>query len=339
MKTIKHLLTATLVSLTALTASAAEITVYTALEDDEIAVYLPAFQAAHPDIKVNLVRDSTGIITARLLAERENPQADVIWGTAATSLLVFDELGMLAPHAPAGLERIRPFMRDQDNEVPHWVGIKAWVTGIISNTIELRRRNIEIPRSYADLIKPEFRGLLTMPNPASSGTGFLTVSAILQLKGEEAGWAFLDALHENMAQYTHSGSAPARMAGRGEFPVGISFAYRGFRQKAAGEPVEVAFPAEGSGYDIEANALVRKPRIHPAARTFLDWAVSDEAMRLYAAVYPIIATDMDVEAPEGWPEDPMSVLIENDLRWAAANRQRILDEWTRRYDGKSQPRR
>jgi len=338
MNTIKHLLTAALVSLTALTATAAEITVYTALEDDEIAVYLPAFQAAHPDIKVNLVRDSTGIITARLLAERENPQADVVWGTAATSLLVADELGMLAPYSPKGIEKIRESMKDTANAVPHWVGIKAWVTGIIGNTIEMKAKGMEMPTSYADLIKPEFRGALVMPNPASSGTGFLTVSAILQLMGEDEGWKFLDKLHENMAQYTHSGSAPARMAGRGEFPVGISFAYRGFRQRAAGEPVQVAFPSEGSGYDVEANALIRKPRINPAARTFLDWAISDEAMAMYAKVYPIVAADIPVDAPEGWPEDPMSVLIENDLKWAAANRQRILDEWTRRYDSKSQAR-
>jgi len=128
------------------------------------------------------------------------------------------------------------------------------------------------------------------------------------------------------------------MAGKGEFPIGLSFAYRGFKQRDSGEPVTVAFPAEGSGYEVEANALIRKPRIKPEAKTFLDWAISDEAMAMYAKVYPIVATDIRVEAPKGWPADPMSVLINNDLEWAAKNRQRILNEWTRRYDGKSQPR-
>ncbi|HAS83042.1 MAG TPA: putative 2-aminoethylphosphonate ABC transporter substrate-binding protein [Verrucomicrobia bacterium] len=317
---------------------AAEITVYTALEDDELAVYMPAFEKAHPDIKVNIIRDSTGIITARLLAERQNPVADVVWGTAATSLLVCEELGMLAPYNPKGIEKVRPTMKDAVNTPVHWVGIKAWVTGIVGNTIEMQARKMTMPRSFADLIKPEYRGALVMPNPASSGTGFLTVSAILQLMGEEKGWAYMDKLHENMALYTHSGSAPAKMAGKGEFPVGISFAYRGFKQRASGEPVEVAFPAEGSGYDIESNALISKPQIKPEAKTFLDWAISDEAMAMYAKVYPIVATDIAVKAPEGWPADPMSVLIKNDLTWAAKNRQRILDEWTRRYDGKSQKR-
>lgn len=319
-------------------ALSADITVYTALEDDELAVYVPAFEKAHPEIKLNIVRDSTGIITARLLAERENPAADVVWGTAVTSLLVCDDLGMLEGYNPKGIEKVKAAMKDQSKDPARWVGIKAWVTGIVGNTIEMKAKGLSMPKSYADLIDPQYRGALVMPNPASSGTGFLTVSAILQLMGEEKGWQYLDKLHENMAVYTHSGSAPAKMAGKGEFPIGISFAYRGFKQKTAGEPVEVAFPAEGSGYDVEANALIKKPRIQPAAKTFLDWAVSDEAMAMYAKIYPIVATDIKVQAPEGWPSDPMSVLIKNDLKWAAKNRQHILDEWSRRYDGKSQPK-
>jgi len=322
----------------AVTARAGEITVYTALEDDEISVYLPAFEKAHPDIKVNIIRDSTGIVTAKLLAERQNPVADVVWGTAATSLLICDEMGMLAGYNPKGVEKVRDGMKDTKNKTARWVGIKAWVTGIVGNTIEMKAKGMTMPKSYADLIKPEYRGALVMPNPASSGTGFLTVSAILQLMGEEQGWLFMDKLHENMAMYTHSGSAPAKMAGKGEFPIGLSFAYRGFKQRAAGEPVDVAFPAEGSGYDVEANALIRKPRIKKDAKTFLDWAISDEAMQMYAKVYPIVATDIAVQAPTGWPADPTTVLIKNDLQWVAKNRQRILDEWTRRYDGKSQPK-
>ncbi len=334
----KVCLAAAVVMTGALIATAGELIVYTALEDDEIAIYRKDFEAKHPDIELKLVRDSTGVITARLLAEKDNPVADVVWGTAATSLLVADDMGMLAPYAPKGVEKVKAGMKDTKNKVPHWVGIKAWVTGIVGNTIELKNEGISMPSSYADLLRPEYKGKLVMPNPASSGTGFLTVSAILQLKGEEEGWKYLDALHDNIAQYTHSGSKPAKMAGKGEYPIGVSFAYRGFKQRSKGEPVKIAFPAEGSGYDVESNALLKKPRIKREAKVFLDWAISEDAMAMYAKVYPIVATDVKVEAPEGWPEDPTSVMIENDLKWAAQNRKRILEEWTKRYDGKSAPR-
>ena len=85
----------------------------------------------------------------------------------------------------------------------------------------MKAKNLDMPQSYADLLKPMYKGYLVMPNPASSGTGFLTVSAILQIMGQEKGWDYLDQLHENIAMYTHSGSKPAKMAGKGEFPIGI----------------------------------------------------------------------------------------------------------------------
>ena len=319
-------------------AGAGDLLVYTALEDDEVAIYLPAFKKAHPDINVTIYRDSTGIVTAKLLAEKDNPQADVVWGTAATSLLIADDLGMLKGYSPKGIEKVKKGMKDPKNDPAHWVGIKAWVTGIVGNTIEMEKKGLPMPKSYTDLLNPVYKGSLVMPNPASSGTGFLTVSAVLQIMGEQKGWDYLDQLHENIAQYTHSGSKPAKMAGKGEFPIGVSFAYRGFKQRSKGEPVVVAFPAEGSGYDVESNALIKKPRIKKDAKVFLDWAISDEAMAMYAKVYPIVATDVKVDAPDGWPSDPMSVLIDNDLQWAAKNRKRILNEWIKRYDSKSAPK-
>jgi iron(III) transport system substrate-binding protein len=194
---------------------------------------------------------------------------------------------------------------------------------------------LPIPASLNDLLDPVYAGQLAMPNPASSGTGFLTVSAILQTMGEAEGWAYLDKLHRNIARYTHSGSKPCKLAGAGEVAIGISFAYRGFMQKQKGEPVQTVFPAEGSGWDVEANCLIKKPTIKPAAKTFLDWAISEPVMKAYAQVYPVTAYATGVPIPDGFPKDPEGQLIKNDFDWAAKNRTRILAEWTNRYDGKS----
>ena len=88
------------------------LTVYTALEDDQVPTYLDSFTAAHPEIELEMVRDSTGFVTAKLLAEKDAPRADVVWGLAAASLLVADQAGMLEPYAPAGIARISPRFRD-----------------------------------------------------------------------------------------------------------------------------------------------------------------------------------------------------------------------------------
>lgn len=316
---------------------AEELLVYTALEDDEIPNYLALFEKENPDIQVKIVRDSTGIVTAKLLAEKDNPQADVVWGTAATSLMLCKQAGMLEPYAPKDLSKVLAYMRDPADP-PYWVGIKAWMTGFCVNTIESENLKLPVPNSFEDLIKPEYKGQIAMPNPASSGTGFLTVSAILQTKGEKEGWAYLDKLHDNIARYTHSGSKPCKLAGAGEIPIGISFGYRGIMQKEKGEPVLTVFPKEGSGWDVEANALIKKDNIKPAAKVFLDWAISEPVMKEYAKVYPITAYQTGMPIPEGYPKDPSAQLIKNDFEWAAKNRAAILEEWTKRYGTKSEPK-
>jgi iron(III) transport system substrate-binding protein len=306
------------------------ITVYTALENEQIKPLLAMFAQAHPEIEVNLVRDSTGVITARFLAEASNPRADVIWQLAATSLLIAEERNLLEPHAPAELDLIDPRFRDSANP-PVWVGGNAWLTAFAVNKLELQSQGLAIPRSFDDLTKPEYRGMIVMSNPASSGTGFLTVSAILQLFGEEKGWEYLQRLHRNIASYEHSGSKPAKMAASGEAVIGVSFCYASLQQLRRGAPVEVVFPTEGSGWELEATALVRKPRIKPEARTFIDWATGREAITQYGQAYGVVARP-DVKADDtGYPADVASRMISNDLRWAASNRDRILAEWNRRF--------
>jgi iron(III) transport system substrate-binding protein len=177
-----------------------------------------------------------------------------------------------------------------------------------------------------------------MPNPASSGTGYLTVSAILQLMGEEKGWAYLDGLHENINSYLHSGSKPCVSAAKGEYIVGISFAYRGVQEKNKGAPIEIVLPSEGIGWDMEAAAILAGTDNPDAAKKLLDFAASEDANKLYAASYSVTAHPNVSGKIENYPENEEQLMIKNDFAWAAANRDRILAEWSKRYDTKSAPK-
>lgn len=314
-----------------------ELTVYTAVEAEDLKKYAERFNAAHPDIRINWVRDSTGIVTAKLLAEKDNPQADVIWGLAATSLLLLKAEGMLHPYAPEGLEKLDPKFRDKADP-PYWVGMDAWVAAICFNTVEAEKYGLPQPRRWKDLLDPVYRGHLAMPNPNSSGTGFLDVSSWLQMFGEEEGWKFMDALHENIAYYTHSGSKPCKDAARGEVPIGISFAFRAARSKADGAPIEIIIPEEGVGWDMEAAAIVEGTDYLEAAQTLMDWAISEDAMRMYNEGYAVVGIPELAKPVEYFPENIIEKMIDNDFEWAAQNRERILAEWSRRYEAKSEPK-
>lgn len=337
-KSIKMLATTAVLALgTATAALAEELTVYTAVEAEDLPRYAETFNKAYPDITINWVRDSTGIITAKLLAEKDNPQADVVWGLAGTSLLLLKSEGMLEPYAPAGVDKLDPKFVDSDNP-PAWVGMDAWVAAVCYNTVEAEKAGLTPPTSWKDLTDPKYAGQIIMPNPNSSGTGFLDVSSWLQMFGEDGGWAYMDALHENIARYTHSGSKPCKLAAAGEIPIGISFAFRGAKSKAAGAPLEIIVPSEGVGWEMEATAIIAGTPHQEAARKLVDFSVSMDAMKMYNQGYAVVAIPGVAKPVDYFPEGLVDAMINNNFEWAANNRARILAEWQKRYDGKSDPK-
>ena len=314
-----------------------QLTVYTAIEADDLKRYAAEFNKSNPDIEIKWVRDSTGIVTAKLLAEKSNPHADVVWGLAATSLMLLKNEGMTIPYMPKGGDKLDPKFIDSDDP-PHWTGMDAWVAAICVNTIEAEKNGLPTPTSWKDLTKPVYKGHVVMPNPNSSGTGFLDVASWLQMFGEEDGWKFMDGLHQNIAWYTHSGSKPCRQAGAGETPIGVSFAYRGAKVKNKGAPINIIIPSEGIGWDMEATAIMKGTKKLDAAKKLADFSVSKEANVMYNSVYAVIAYPGIAETVKNYPESAAAAMIDNDFEWVASNRMRILKEWQRRYDSKSLPK-
>lgn len=309
--------------------------VYTALETDAMKLYKDGFEKANPDIEVKWVRDSTGIVTAKLLAEKANPQADVVAGLAASSLALLDQEGMLLAYEPKGFNELTPAYSDS-KRAPAWVGMDVWAATVCFNTVEAQKRGLPKPESWKDLAKPVYKGAIVMPHPASSGTGYLDVAAWLQMWGEEEGWKYMDALHQNIAQYVHSGSKPCKQAGAGEFPIGISFEFRGHQVKKSGAPVELVFPREGLGWDIEATGVMKTSKKLELAKRFADWMASKPANQITANWWAIVAYPGVAKKLDGIPENYEKLLAKNDLNWSAKNRERILAEWSKRYEGKAE---
>ena len=340
---VRALLAAALVTVSgAALAQKTQLTVYTALETDQLKAYQEAFNKVEPNIEVKWVRDSTGVITAKLLAEKGNPQADVIWGVAASSLALFDQQGMLHPYAPLNLDAIMSVYRDKKNP-PAWWGMDVFGAVVCFNTVEAQKKGIPKPETWRDLLKPVYKGHVVMPNPASSGTGYFDVAAWLQLWGDDGGkgggWKYMDALHENIAQYTHSGSKPCNMAAAGETVAGISFEYRGHSNKSKGAPIDLVFPKEGLGWDLEAFAIYKGTKKLEAAQKLANWASSKDAMVLYGKNFAITAQPGVAPKLANIPADYESRLIKMDFNTSASNRERTLTEWNKRYNVKSEPRR
>jgi iron(III) transport system substrate-binding protein len=317
--------------------SRTRLTVYTALENEQLQPFKQAAEAALRDIEIAWVRDSTGVIAARLIAERQNPRADVVWGLSVFSLLQMEGLDMLEPYTPKGAEALRPNMRS-DRSPMTWTGMDAFVAAICYNTAVAQARNLPRPTTWADLLNPAFRGQVAMPNPNSSGTGFLTIAGWMGTMGQDAAWQYMTRLHENVQVYTHSGSAPCNNAARGEYGLGISLDMRAVTLKNQGAPIDIIVPSDGVGFDLEGTAIMRGTRNLDAAKRLADFAVSRAAMEQYGRFYALLALPGVEATVRGYPAEFAERLVNADFRAIGNQRDAILRDWAARFDGKSAPR-
>lgn len=332
-KTSTLLAGAALSALVAYPALAGDITVYTAYEEDEIAAYVAGAEAAIPGLKINVLRLSTGDLAARIIAEAGNPQADMLWGQAITATMDPQILNQLEPYAAKGAEKLDARYRDPNNL---WFAPTGYMGTFCVNTERLKAKGLTMPKNWKDLEAPGFKGEVEMPDPTSSGTGWLHIISLLQgPAGEEAGWAQLERVDPNMSQYTQSGSKPCKDARAGEITVGISLGITGVQSVQQGYPVVTVFPQEGAGYELEAAALFKSSKNKDDVKKFMDWLLTPEAVKIYEQ-YKILITAPGASLSEpakkaGVPDDLGSILAGIDFAKAAADRDRISEEWLDKF--------
>ena len=210
------------------------------------------------------------------------------------------------------------------------IGIYSGALGYGYNEELLKKNNLPAPTCWADLLKPEFKGHVQMANPNSSGTAYTTLATMVQLKGEDAGFDYMKGLHKNINQYTKSGSAPIKSAGRGENTVGIVFMHDAVAQAVAGFPIKVVAPCEGTGYEIGSMSIIKGARNMEEAKKFYDWALTAEAQTLALQVNAFqVPSNKGAKTSPKAPNLADIKLIDYDFKkyGSSDERKRLLKKW------------
>lgn len=310
--------------------AATNLTVYTAVEPELLPRYLKDFTARYPDITITWVRDSAGPIGARLLAEKNAPKADVVFGLALSSLLPLAEHGILEPYRPKGIEALSSGMFDT-NDPPLWVGINSWGAAICVNTKELTTKGLPEPESWQDLTNPKYKGFIATASPVTSSTMYMNVSSWIQSMGEDNAWEYMQKLHKNVKMYTHSGCKPAQMAAQGEVPIGLASAACAQPYIDRRAPIKLIVPKEGTGWDLEVSALVKGSKNKEAAQKLLDFCTSPEVARV--AVEKAYIPAREDALTEGAKKARAAFLPSDPLKSAAARKQ-TLETWRSLFEAR-----
>lgn len=311
-------------------AAAGEITVYSALEEEEINQFVDKAKKEIPNIKINVLRLSTGNLTARLIAEADNPQADVVLSLPVTNIMNPAIEKMFDPYAAKGIDRIPAQFRDPDNR---WFSLAGYVEVFCANTDRLKTLGLPVPKSWEELADPKYKGEVVMPDPISSGVGFVNITTLIYGLGEEKGWDLISRLTKNMAQFTSSGSRPCRMAQAGEFAVGVSYEVPAIQAINEGYPVEIVLPSDWVGFEISGIGLLKGAKNPGDGKKFLDWMLTPSPLGIYASLKPVttIPGTAQSEAAQkaGFPADIANRLSKMDFAAMARDREQVLARWSK----------
>jgi iron(III) transport system substrate-binding protein len=234
--------------------------------------------------RVNMTMKGSGEALAQLIAEKDNPKTDVWFGGTGDPHLQAAEQGLTLEYRSPALGQLHEWAQQQARQ-SNWrtVGIYSGPLGFGYNPELLAKKKLAVPRTWADLLKPEYKGEVQVANPASSGTAYTMIATLVQLMGEDKAFEYLKGLHRNVGNYPRSGTGPIKAVARGETAVSISFVHDGPGEKMQGFPVETVTPADGTGAEIGSMSIIRGARNLEAAKKFYEWALTPPAQEMAAA--------------------------------------------------------
>ena len=278
-------------------------------------------------IKPTFLRLSAGEAINRIRAEKNSPQASVLYGIGLPSMLTLKADGLLQPYKSPDAADIPTRYKDPDG---WWTGTDVDFIGIASNKEFLKEKGLKTPTTWEDLTRPEFAGQVCLGNPATSGTGYTFLTTILQLMGEAKGWDYLKRFNANVSQYTRSGIGPTQLVGRGEVGVGILFAHDILGSIDRGFPMEMSLPQEGTGFDLFCLVMLKGAPEPVEAKRFVDWACAPESIELLAASeYFDVPTNPKAKVHDLVKPYATAKLINFDFDWAGSStvRQQLIDRF------------
>ena len=315
------------------------LTVYGSCEEEYLAAACKNFEKLY-GIKTVYQRLSTSEVYTKIKEENGKPSGDVWFGGTTDPYNEAVSDGLLEEYDAINASHLlKETYKDPGN---HWFGIYKGILGFMVNNEELERLKIDAPKTWDDLTKPEYKGLIMLSNPNTAGTAKLVINTMVQMKGHDEAMEYFKKLDPNIAQYTKSGSGPSKMVGPGECVIGVGFLHDGIYQILQGyDNIGLIVPEDGTSFEIGATAIF-KGAAHPnAAKLWIEYALSPDCVNLAKdnGSYQFLVLD-NAEQPKEAAEfglDPENT-IDYDFEDAKTNIKQYIEDYFAALGGSADDR-
>lgn len=297
-----------------------KILIYSSAEDYRIERMREVLNEKFPEYDIAIEYMSTGNQAAKLLVEGIETECDITHDMEYGYMEQLDKAGILADLSSYDKSIYTEDAILSQNYLP----VYRLSGAIIVNTEVLAEKGLKKPAKYEDLLNPEYKGLISMPNPKSSGTGYVFYKNLVNAWGEEETLAYFDALTSNILQYTSSGSGPVNALVQGEVAIGLGMTSQAVLQINEGAPLEIFFFAEGSPYTIYGQSIIKGKENRECVKEVFDFLVNEWNYENAEKYCPEkIYKDIDFEV-ENYPQNITYGDMGNN---GVDEKTRLLDKW------------
>ncbi len=294
-----------------------ELVVYTALNEDEMASFVEKFKE-DTGIEIEYIQGGAGDISARVLAEKDSPYADVMVGGSVDVYEPLAREGIFVKYDSPNNDDLDPRFNDPNG---FWQGWYMGVLGIVINRdrfeAELKPLGLEYPETWDDLLDERYKNVFVTSNPVTAGGGYIFAADQIFRLGEDAAWDYFKALDKNVHHYYKGAGDCISPVATGEFIVGMSWVHDIYKQVKAGYPIDVVIPKQ-TAFEIGGVAIVNSGKNLENAQKFVDWLLTEEIGTMNTKNsnrYSVLAS---VPSPEGLPLLDEVDLVEYDRAKAGA---------------------
>lgn len=296
------------------------VLIYTSVEDYVVEDMNARLAEVFPNYDITVEYVSTGNHAAKLLAEGTKTECDITYDLEYAYMEQLARSGVLAD-----LSAYDTSIYNEDTVVSNNYLIQCRVGGaVILNTDVLKQKGLAEPASYADMLKPEYKGLISMPNPKSSGTGYMFLKNLVNAWGEEKAFTYFDALTENILQYTTSGSGPVNALLQGEVAIGLGMTSHAVTQINEGAPLKIVYFAEGSPFTLYGQSMIAGKDTRACVKAVFDFLVNTYSHELNEKFFPEQMFNGVTVDMKNYPQN----IVYGDMSGnTAEEKDRLLEKW------------
>jgi iron(III) transport system substrate-binding protein len=259
------------------------VIIYTSTEDFRTEHIQRLLNEEFPGYEITLQVLATGNHAAKIRAEGTSTEADIIVNLETAYLEgVKDVLADLSSYDSS--EFLPELIPSHHRYLP-WDKSSG---AVVIDRKRLESRGLPIPAAYDDLLNPAYKGLLSMPNPKSSGTGYMFLKSLVNIRGEDQAFAYFDKFAENVLQFTTSGSGPVNALLQGEAAIGLGMtitATEAINNRDAA--LELLFFQEGAPSTTTGMAIIQGKETRPAVQEVFKFIITK-----------VVRDDKDLYCPE-----------------------------------------